>query len=129
MKAYSPDFPQVSFDLANFLADHFDNDYEEAKVLPGSPLFSSFRVHTVTVFRPMHCPQLRSKLHILTRFSSALDQSFPLEIFLSSTLYASLGVNSEVDSQLFFEQLGTGHSDGANRSNIVPAALWLTSLN
>ena len=55
-KTYSPGFPLVPFDLANFLADRFlvhdvDNNYEEAKVLLDHLLFPfplwTLRAHTV----------------------------------------------------------------------------------
>ena len=44
LKTYSPGFPQVPFDMANFLADrflvhHVNNNYEEAKVLLNHLLF------------------------------------------------------------------------------------------
>lgn len=61
LKTHSPGFPQVPFDLANFLADrflghHLDNNYEEAKVLLDRLLFPvplwTLRAHTV--FRPKH---------------------------------------------------------------------------
>jgi hypothetical protein len=61
LKTYSPGFPQVSFDLANFLADRFlvhhaDKNYEEANALLDRLLspFHLWTLHAHTIFRPKH---------------------------------------------------------------------------
>jgi hypothetical protein len=59
LEVYSPGFPQLFFDLANFLANLFlvhyvDNNYDEAKVILDRLLFPFPLCSYRTVFRPKH---------------------------------------------------------------------------